>query len=383
MREFIKNGHKVYIVSPAEKRLGESTSLIKGENYTILRVKIGNAQKTHPLKKAIALFRLEFQYISAIKKHFNNIDFDLLLYSTPPINLLKPIRYILKNTGAKSYLMLKDIFPQNAVDLQMIAPNGFIHRYFSRKERKLYEISEFIGCMSKANADYVLQKNPMLKNVHILPNSIEPLVVVDKSNNRAIREQHGIPHDIKVLFYGGNLGKPQTIPFIIECLKENCNKNDRFFLICGTGTEYYKLASYIEEHLPNNVKLINELPKDQYDELIKACDIGLIFLDRRFTIPNFPSRLLSYMENSMPVIACTDVNTDLGEIISIGDFGWSCESCNVSDFTEIIDTINSEDIVIKGKNARKYLESHYTVEDSYKIIINNLQSLIKIPMPSL
>jgi len=37
----------------------------------------------------------------------------------------------------------------------------------------------------------------------------------------------------------------------------------------------------------------------------------MIFLDYRFQIPNFPSRLLSYMAAGMPVIVATDPNTDM------------------------------------------------------------------------
>ena len=59
--------------------------------------------------------------------------------------------------------------------------------------------------------------------------------------------------------------------------------------------------------------------------LANSCDVGLIFLDKRFTIPNFPSRLLSYMQASMPVLAATDVNTDIGKVIEEGESDIGCE----------------------------------------------------------
>ena len=45
LREFINQGHKVYIVSPAERRQGIETGLIEEENSTILRVKTGIFRK--------------------------------------------------------------------------------------------------------------------------------------------------------------------------------------------------------------------------------------------------------------------------------------------------------------------------------------------------
>lgn len=71
--------------------------------------------------------------------------------------------------------MLKDIFPQNAVDLGMFSKKSFLYRMFRSKEEKLYELSDFIGCMSPANCEYVLKHNPAIDaaKVEICPNSVK------------------------------------------------------------------------------------------------------------------------------------------------------------------------------------------------------------------
>ncbi|HBL49868.1 MAG TPA: hypothetical protein DDZ65_06455, partial [Firmicutes bacterium] len=122
------------------------------------------------------------------------------------------------------------------------------------------------------------------------------------------------------------LGKPQGIDFLIDCIRENEIYEKSFFLIVGSGTEYGKLREYFDNEKPKNAKLMGHLPKRAYEMLVNSCDVGLIFLDRRFTIPNFPSRILPYMQASMPVLAATDVNTDVGKVIKEGCFGFWCES---------------------------------------------------------
>ena len=67
--------------------------------------------------------------------------------------------------------------------------------------------------------------------------------------------------------------------------------------------------------------LLDFLSKKEYDELVMGCDVGLVFLDHRFTIPNFPSRILSYMEYGMPILACTDMVSDVGAIAEKNGFG--------------------------------------------------------------
>ena len=100
--------------------------------------------------------------------------------------------------------------------------------------------------------------------------------------------------------------------------------------------------------------------------------MGLIFLDKKFTIPNLPSRILSYMNASMPVLAATDVHTDVGKVIEEGGFGLWCESRDVKQFNmQLKQFCDKEKRVIMGRNARKYLEENYTAKHSYEIIMNH------------
>ncbi len=299
------------------------------------------------------------------------------MYTTPPITFAGVISYIKKRDHAKTYLLLKDIFPQNAVDIGMMTktgPKSVIYKLFRKKEENLYRISDKIGCMSQANVDYVLKHNPFVnpENVHVCPNAIE---VFDYHENlekrRVIREKWNIPQDKTVFVYGGNLGKPQNIPFVIDCMKANAHREDCFFVICGTGTEYKKLATYYEEEKPKNLLLLNGLPKEEYEDFVKAFDVGLIFLDHRFTIPNFPSRLLSYMQAQMPVIACTDPNTDIGKVAEEGGFGIWCQSNDPVNFTVAVDKMLSADMKTMGSAGYTYLKDHYTAKKACEIIIAN------------
>ena len=381
LREFQKNGHKVFCVSPVERRTGIKTHLI--ENGRLLKLRIGNTQKTNIIEKGISTVLIESQFKSAIRKYWSNVHFDLVLYSTPPITFEKVVRSIKKRDNAKSYLMLKDIFPQNAVDLGMLQTTGvksIIYKYFRKKEKKLYAISDHIGCMSQANVDYVINHNPEVDPtiVEVCPNCIE---VIDKSvdgeTRRQIREKYGIPLNKKVFVYGGNLGKPQGIPFLIECLRKCQDIDDAFFLIVGDGTEYRLLENYVKTEKPKNVKLMKRLPKEDYDTMVGACDVGLIFLDYRFTIPNFPSRLLAYMQAKLPVLAATDPNTDIGKVIMDGEFGWWCESNDADKVYKIISDVSTQPLNEKGGQGYEYLKKHYSVEESYRIICNHFGGKIR------
>lgn len=374
MKVFIEHGHRPYIVTPREKKSGEQTELIDYDTYSLLKVRIGNTSNVSLVEKGISTVTLSYLYYQAVLTKLGHLCFGLILYSTPPITLVGPVKKLKKRFGCKTYLMLKDIFPQNAVDLGMFKENGLIHCYFRKKEKDLYTISDRIGCMSAANVRYLLEHNRELDNntVEICPNGIIPHPVRDRSNEiSAVRSKYGIPRFATVFLYGGNLGKPQGIPHLLKCLEANENKEDRYFIICGSGSEYPLIEQYIKEKKPSNIKLISYLPKNEYDELAAGCDVGLIFLDSRFTIPNYPSRILSYMENGIPVLVCSDKNTDVGTDAVENGYGYWCESNDLQAFTNCIEKIKESDLTIMGRNARKHLEEFFTARRCFDIIMES------------
>jgi glycosyltransferase involved in cell wall biosynthesis len=375
LRQFRDNGHKVYVISPWEKRFSRLNEFKNEGGVYFLRVRTGNLTKTNIFVKGITTMTIEPLFLGAIKKYMPDIRFDLIIYSTPPITFEKVIRYVKKRDKSRSYLLLKDIFPQNAVDLQMFSKGSIIYKYFRAKEKRLYALSDCIGCMSKANVDYLLRNNPEIppNTVEVCPNSIEPLTLEkDESKIRDLKEKYNIPLNKTVFIYGGNLGKPQGIDFLIDCIRANRNNERVYFVIAGSGTEFDKLKSFMDTERPANAQLFAQLPKLDYEMLANSCDVGLIFLDRRFTIPNFPSRLLSYMQASMPILAATDVNTDVGKVIESGNFGLWCESGNIKEFNRRLEQLCDEELRKKmGRQARKYLEENYTAKRSYEIIMKH------------
>lgn len=378
LREFRDNGHNVYAVSTYEKRVKRDTEFKEEYGIKMLRVKIGNITKCGFIEKGISTVTLQSKFIKAIKKYLSDVVFDLVLYSTPPITLCNVVEYIKKRDGAHTYLMLKDIFPQNALDIGVLSRSGLkgiIYKYFKKKENKLYSISDSIGCMSPANIRYLLDNNCSIdkEKVGLCPNCIEVQnFVLDKSEINSIRDKYNIPKDKRVYIYGGNLGKPQGIPFIIDCLKTQKDNKNAYFLIIGDGAEYATLEKFLNENQCDNMRLMRTLPKDDYDRMTAACDVGMIFLDYRFTIPNYPSRMLAYMQAALPVLACTDECTDIAQTITDGEFGWWCPSNSSEDFARLIEEINCQDLDKMKTNSLEVLKEQFDVSRAYNLIMDRL-----------
>lgn len=378
MYKFRDNGHKVYVATVAERRNKEHTSLKMQDGLNILKVWTLNIQKSNILEKGISTLSIENQFYNAVKNVFSKVKFDLILYTTPPITFTKVISFIKARDNAMSYLLLKDIFPQNAVDLRMIKPNSLMYRYFRKKEVNMYRMSDFIGCMSWANVEYLLNHNPELNPevVEINPNCIEPAkVFLTDNEKREIRSNYGLPLNKSVFIYGGNLGKPQGIDFLLEVLGSNKYNQRAFFVIAGNGTEYKKIEVWMKRNKPDNVVFMPELPNMDFEKLVQCCDVGLIFLDNRFTIPNYPSRLLTYLEYKIPVLAATDKISDIGKDAEKNGYGFWCESGDLESFNEVITRMlnNRSQLSEMGENGYKYLLKNFTAGSSFKTIMKHLK----------
>lgn len=379
LRRFVSEKHNLYVVSARQKREGLPTEVFVEGNARLLKVKIGNITKSNLIEKGFATINIKRQYISAINQNFSGIIFDLILYATPPVTLAGVVRRF-KNNGTKTYLMLKDIFPQNAVDLGMLSKKGIkglIYRYFRKQEKMLYSVSDHIGCMSPAGISYLLKHDPEIapQKIGLCPNSRE---LSDKRINVAqkakIRNTYGIPQDKTVFVCGGNFGKGHDIDFIIKCLKSQNGDQKNYFLFFGSGTDYGKFEEYFRENLQPNVRLMKFLPVQEYETVVSACDVGLIFLGWKVTTPEFPSRLLPYLRSGLPVLAAVSPATDIGRIIEEKDAGYWCCSNDVKAFSEKVYLLGDQGRRARmGEKAFELFCEKYEVGQTYNAIMKAVQ----------
>ena len=344
-----------------------------------LKIKVPNQFGVNFIKKGLVLLRLEGMIRRAVAKHLKKEQFDLVLYATPPITLAGVIAYCKKTFHCRSYLMLKDIFPQNAVDLGILSEHGLrgiLYRFFKAKEKKLYRYSDRIGCMSPANISYLIRHEPYLDRdkIELFPNAVRADECnIERDPSRKIFEKYGIDKEKLVFVYGGNFGKPQGLDFLAEAIAQCRDIQEVHFVMVGKGGEKEKFFRALRGL--GNVTALDALPKDEYEQLCAQCDVGMVVLDKRFTIPNYPSRILSYLGNVMPVFACTDKSCDVKDLLEQAQCGKWCYSGSLEDFKACVRWFveNRAALRTMGENGKKYLAQHFDVKKN----IEKLETFIQ------
>lgn len=374
MEEFRNQGHEVYVVAPAVN--DTEVGLINEEGISVIRVKTLPLLNVNPIKKGIANVLLPYQYKKAIKKYFKADSLDLIIMPTPPISLVDVANWMKKKYRSKLYLILRDIFPQNAVDLGMMKKGGILYNFFRKKEQLLYDVADEIGCMSQGNIDYVIYHNPKVKSekLHLLPNWQKEIPQFS-GDKIALRKKYNFDENFVIIF-GGNIGLPQKLENILAVAEWYQPEDKVLFFIVGQGTEKTKIESLVREKNLKNVVIKDSLPREDYQNIISVADCGLISLHEDFTIPNIPSKSLSYFNAKIPILAAIDEYTDYGTHIQdeVKAGFWAPSSHPVL-IKEKIDLLRSNPQLCNemGENGYRYFVNHVTPKHSYEVVMSQVK----------
>jgi glycosyltransferase involved in cell wall biosynthesis len=380
INEFWKQGNEVTVLSTSERRYNEESSILTKPKLKVCRVKCPNIiQNSNEFSKGMATFLIPFSLIRYSKKMLREQEFDAIITTTPIVTFVHVVNYFCNRQKKRptTYLLLKDMWPYGMI------PQRFCFLYFSKmifclilllNAKSLYKNSDNIGCMSKQNVSFLLSKEKKLNSqkVHVCPNAITPTDYQKIVKNDEIFDRLGIKRNSLKLIYGGSIGYPQDVKYIIKCLKRMENENGVDFIIIGKGTDFPKLEKAFPRNSNSNVHIFSFLPNKDYIQILRNCDVGLIFLGYNSDLPRFPSRMLAYMELSIPIIAATSNCTDIGEIIENNGFGLKVSSNSVMDFVFAVRKISTMDYKKMGNRGRIFLENNYTTEKVYNIIMHKL-----------
>lgn len=378
MQEFIRNGNIIDVVGTQSSDKETKFELRKENEINVLRVYSPMIRKASYFRKIVSLLTLGSRLREAIENTFKDKQYNLIIAPTPPITLSGLYVRLKRKYAAPFYLLLKDIWPQGSVDLGVFRRNSLPWWYFRKHEIRIYKTADYIGCMSPKGVEYVRNKNQFIATdkIEVCPNSICPIHkdLIRSENDRSIREKYNIPQEACVFIFSGNLGIGHGLHFALEAISNMADYPKAFFIFGGSGTQYKYLEQRLAETKLANVLLYSWLPSEDYKKIMATVDVGLIFL-YKYTSPQFPSRLLSYLEFSKPVLCAVNNSTDIGAIVESSGCGLSVDHGDIEAFISAVKSFSDDQMSREnmGKLGRTLLEDQYTVSHSYNIIMSHFE----------
>ncbi len=366
--EFIKNGHSVTVVTPASDiRKRYTFKEIDGVDIWLFRS--GKIKNTSKVKRAVNETLLSQRCWNAFEEKFKKERHDLIVYYSPTIFWGTLVKRLKELWQTPSYLVLRDIFPQWAVDRGLIGKGSLIEKYFIRFERINYESADTIGLMSEKNLEWFSQNRNTKARLQILYNWTEGKPTVPTGE---YRRKLGLEKKV-IFFYGGNIGHAQDMMNIVRLAKRMSGYEDAHFLLVGAGDEVDLVKGAIAEEGLDNITLLPPVDQNEFKKMLAESDVGLFTLHKSHTTHNFPGKILGYMTQSIPILGSINPGNDLKTIIEDAQAGYI--SINGEDdifYSNAVKLLNRDTREEIGKNAFELLKRSFSVESAAKTILNSV-----------
>ncbi|PKN70949.1 MAG: glycosyltransferase WbuB [Deltaproteobacteria bacterium HGW-Deltaproteobacteria-12] len=367
--ELLSLGHEPIVVAPDEN-IYSDTEISDEDGIKVLRIRTGKIKTASRLMRGINEARLSQTIWEKSRDFFRDNPCDLIIYYSPTIffgTLVKKLKIIF---SCPAYLILRDIFPQWAVDAGVLR-RGLIFNYFKFKERQNYEAADIIGVQSPANLHYFNDKGINEKH------QLEVIYNWSKLKEENVpygnyRERLGLKGKV-VFFYGGNIGVAQDMDNIVRLAKNMQSESTAHFLLVGSGSEVSRLRSDISAAGLTNIAIHDAVGQQEYLSMLSEFDVGLISLKRSLQTQNFPGKLLGYLYHFLPVLASINPGNDLKDILEDHQAGMVCingedEQLAVCAKTMLMDAELRRQM---GFNAHKLLESTFSVSRAAQQILSH------------
>ena len=370
--EFALEGHDVIVITPAagqkEPWLDEFSNGVR-----VLRLSAPQTKNIGRIRRAFSEILLPFFMIINFRKSpFVSLKLDGIVWYSPTI-FFGPLVHMLKwQNKCRSYLILRDLFPDVAVDLGILK-RGAIYKFFKLFEMYQYSLADTIGVQSKANLEYlhIWAKQPN-KHLEVLNNwlSIRP----DLGLSVSIEKLNLVGKT--VLVYAGNFGLMQGIHVVIDLALKFVSREDVIILLVGRGSELAQLKSEAELRGLKNIIFHDEIDPSEVPALLAQCDIGLLFLDPRLKTHNIPGKLISYMQAGLPVLARINIGNDLFDLIKESEIGLVHAGDDVEPFLAMAESLVNDAGVrmIMSKKCRTKVLETFSSTVACKQICSALQA---------
>jgi glycosyltransferase involved in cell wall biosynthesis len=235
-----------------------------------------------------------------------------------------------KSSGCKGYLIIRDIFPEWAVDMGLMG-RGLPYLFFDAVARYQYSVADVIGVQTPGNRGYFEQwQQQSGRALEVLQNWLDK----PAQAGCPIRVNETALAGRKVFVYAGNMGVAQGMDILLDVAGKLRHRTDIGFLFVGRGSDVARLKNSAKDRKLDNVLFYDEIHPDEIPDLYAQCSAGIVALDPRHKSHNIPGKFLTYMQSGLPVLASVNAGNDLAQMIRDERVGQVCETNQVDDLVQ-------------------------------------------------
>jgi glycosyltransferase involved in cell wall biosynthesis len=338
----------------------------------VLRLRSPKIKDVGYIRRTISEFFMPyFMWMRYSMSPLSGENFDGVIWYSPTIFWAPFVKRLKRNSSCNGYLILRDIFPEWALDLGLMR-KGIAYRFFKWIEASQYKIADTIGVQAGKNIEY-FKSWPQFnsKNIEVLQNWLSetsPGLCSISVGNTFLAGRN-------IFVYAGNMGVAQGIGIVLDLAESLLNRADIGFLMVGRGSEYVDLKRQASNRNLNNMIFFDEIDSAEIPALYSQCSIGMVILDSRHKTHNIPGKFLSYMQSGLPVLAKINPGNDLVNLINEANVGSVYTGSSVTELRDIAEALVDKLILADGMDLRckNLAKELFSTEVAVKQILTALE----------
>lgn len=307
-----KAGHRPLVLVP-DSGLHQSYVVENVGRIEVCRVRAPKTKDVPYFRRIAAEVTLPW----VLRRAFRSIpqageSWDGIVWYSPTIFLGPLVAWFKRTYRCRSYLILRDLFPDWAVDAGVLRRAGLAHRLLKAVERFQYRQADVIGVQTPGNLPIVANDAPTGAAMEVLHNWLEAPAMDSYQTAHALLAGFG---ERKVFVYAGNMGVAQNLDVFVELASRLVSRADVGFLLVGRGSEQDRIRREVAVRGLDNIRVEDQVSPSELSLILAGCYAGIIALHPAHGTHNIPGKLLTYLQAGLPVLARINPGNDLHDLV--------------------------------------------------------------------
>lgn len=247
---------------------------------------------------------------------------DVMISTSNPPTLSLPMLLAAKLRRATFVLLFHDVYPHALAAAGMIRPGSILYRVGCAVTSRAVRSAAATIAIGRDMARLLCELGGEKARVVVIPNwaDVDEIHPLPRDTNRILRE-----HDLLGAFvvqYAGNLGRTHDVETLLEAARLLQVRRDIRFLIAGDGAK----RPLVERAALPNVTFVGRQSRAHLAELLAACDLSVIALNKGMRGVSVPSRMYNVLASGRPILGICAADSELALMLEEQGAGWRADN---------------------------------------------------------
>ena len=310
-------GHEVLVLSGSPGALSDSQT--SPGKPRIVAIKNRMTGKTALMRRAAAELLFVLRCFIALVRRLKRGD--VVVTVTAPFMLPYAVAAAARLRGARSALILHDLFPDVLVMAGLLKPHSIVTTAMRAANSVLFRALDVVITIGRDAERPLLSYRGMTRSkIRFIPNwaTLAPgtrPITPDNPFRKALSARF-------IVGLSGNLGFTHDPEIVFEAARYLKDEPDIHFLLSGWGIGFDRLKQLqTEANLPN-VSFVGRVEDAELEALLASANLWIIPYRKNVAGISVPSRFYNLLAVGRPVVLVSEPEAEAALTVAEGELGW-------------------------------------------------------------